>query len=161
MSTFDAEIDAAPDAVIIVHQLRWRRLTAFVFFVLFLAVYWCAFVVALAGGEYNLSLNLTFFPFVPVEVLKIRYVWNPVLVISPSQVRLYSQALPLKSIASCHWNRYSPDKLMIAIDMGHSHGVETIPIPEAQHKHVEAALRQFGKWERSIATERTPQSAHW
>ncbi len=51
------------------------------------------------------------------------------------------------ALFSCHWNRYSPGKLMVAIDVGQSHALHSVFVPGGQRAVVEEALRRLGKWD--------------
>ncbi len=156
MSVADAEIDGLCDAMVIVAQPRGRIVRWVAFSLIFLVFY--------AGGLFvcvkdllrlGLSAEVDCSPFLIMTMLLslfidtfgLVYLCKPALAIFKSRLELSGQAVPWAGIGSCHWNRYSPGKLLVAIDVGQSHALHSVIVPEGERAVVEEALRRLGKWD--------------
>ena len=71
----------------------------------------------------------------------------PSLTIFPSGVAHEGQFVGWQNIRSCRWNRYNPDKLVIAVNGGQTKSRHAVSVPESHRALVEDTFRRFGKWD--------------
>jgi hypothetical protein len=156
MSVADAETDRLCDAIVIVAQSRGRIVRTVALSLIFLVFYAGAlFVFVRDLLRLGLSAEVDYSPFLITTILLslfihtfgLIYVCKPALAIFKSRLELSGQAIAWASIGSCHWNRYSPGKLMVATDVGKSHALHSVLVPGGQRAAVEVALRRSGKWD--------------
>ncbi len=156
MSVADAEIDGLCDAIVIVAQPRGRIVTTVAFSLIFQVFYAGALLVCVRdllrlglpdAVDYSPFLIMTILLNLLIDTFGLIYICKPALAIFKSRLELSGQAMPWASIGSCHWNRYSPGELMVAIDVGQSHALHSVLVPEGQRADVEEALRRIGKWD--------------
>jgi hypothetical protein len=78
---------------------------------------------------------------------KLRQSQKPSMTIFPSGIALDGQFVTWENIASCRWNHFSAETLVIAVDSGHSHCRHAVVVPESHRAIVEGTFRRFGKWD--------------